>query len=159
MAPMMCSLRLCRRRLLRTDSINGRMIETWANRILFRSVTFLRTCPARRISIITAHGAKTVTTVLSGIRRKSRPTGLLIATAIGATSALGAGPGWTMRLGALLHFTMDAGVTSATDGAGILVPALAPAFMVLRSSVSSAEASASDLAEALASDGSRLALV
>src|SRR5580698_3762758 len=110
--------RLRRKRLRRTDSTNGRTIATSANRILFRSVTFLTTCPARKTSTTTAPGARMATTALSGTRRKSHQTGLLTATAIGATSLRGAGLGLITRLGALRRFTMAAGVTSAAGGAG-----------------------------------------
>ncbi len=61
-----------------------------------------------------------------------------------------------MRLGALLHSITAAGVTSATAGVGTLVPDMAGASMVQRSSDSSAEASASDLESGSASAGSRL---
>ena len=87
---------------------------------------------------------------LFGIPRKLHLDGLLTATAIGAMSLLGVGLGWTMRLGALLHFIMAAGVTSEAGGVGTPVQEWASQSTVRRLSASSVEASASDLASASA---------
>ena len=83
--------------------------------------------------------------VLFGIPRKLHPDGLLTATAIGIMSALGAGLGSTMRLGALLHFIMAAGATLGAGGVGTRAQEWASRFTVRRLSVSLAAASASDL--------------
>ena len=45
-----------------------------------------------------------------GIRHKSRLTGRLIVTDAGSGLSRGAGPGWKKNRGALLHFTMVAGL-------------------------------------------------
>src|SRR5271168_5014039 len=155
---MMCSPQLRRRRLKQMDSIIGRMNATSANRIPSRSATFRKTCRVRRISITTALGVRTAPTGLSGIPRKWDPTGLLTAMAIGATLLPGAGLGLTILPGALLRFTMAAGATSAAGGAGTQVRDLAYLSTVRRSSDFSAEASALDSAQILASAGSRSAL-
>src|ERR1700722_18680835 len=141
MEPTMSSPRLFHKHLLRTDSINGLATATSENRIPSRSVTFRRTCPAHKTSTTTAPGVRTATTVLSGTRRKSHRIGPPTATAIGVMSDRGAGRGSTMRRGALLHFTMDAGDSSATAGAGTPARDLACRSMVQHSSVSLAEAS------------------
>jgi hypothetical protein len=71
--------------------------------------------------MITVHGVKSLTMVRYGTRVRWKLAGLLIAMGIGTGLARGAGPGWIMRLGALLHSTMGAGRSSAAPGAGALV--------------------------------------
>src|ERR1700676_2301261 len=64
-----------------------------------------------------------------------------------------------MRRGALLHFIMDAGDTSAAGGAGTLAQSTAQRSTVRRSLAFSAEISDSDLVEDSESAGFRWALV
>src|SRR5216684_1783903 len=86
---------------------------------------------------------------------------LLTATAIGTGSALGVGPGLTIRLGALPLTTMAAGTISQAAGAGARARSLVLRSTALPLWVSSAAAGASApvLAGAAASAGSRLDLV
>ena len=57
-------------------------------------------------------------TVRCGRRARFPSAGLLTATAIGPGSSRGAGPGWTMRRGALRRSTTAAGPTIAAAGSG-----------------------------------------
>src|SRR5258708_39636675 len=70
------------------------------------------------ISTTTAPGGMSRNTATFGILLKLTPDGHLTATAIGTGSARGAGPGCTIRRGALLPFTMAAGNVSRVAGAG-----------------------------------------
>src|SRR4029077_17049171 len=102
----------------RMISIAGLLTVTAEKKIQFRRAT----CPATRwvipTSTITARGPKSLTTARFGIRVPWRWAGLLIVMDIGATLGLGAGLGLTTRLGALRHFTTDAGIILAGVGAG-----------------------------------------
>src|SRR5262249_33346439 len=99
----------------------------------FPRVTFRATYPAIPIWMTTVHGVKIRITARFGIRRWSALDGLPTVTAIGVTSAHGAGRGWTTRPGALLPSTMAAGHSSAVAGAGARVPTMRLRFMALHS--------------------------
>src|SRR5882762_823170 len=87
--------------------------------------------------MITATGAMNRNTATFGIPVKSNPTGLPTAPAIGTGSARGAGPGLTIRPGALLRSTMAAGTISRGAGAGARAQSMVLPSMDLLSSVSS----------------------
>src|SRR5260370_1480927 len=79
--------------------------------------------------------------------------------ATGTGSALGAGPGWTTILGALLPSTTAAGHLLTAPGAGAQDPSLQAHSTDQHSSALSAAASDSDSVSVAESAGSRLASV
>src|SRR5713226_5734919 len=106
-------------------------------------------CLATATWMTTVTGAMNRNTAMFGTRVKLRPVGLPTAMAIGTGSAPGAGPGWTIRLGALLRTTMVAGTISLAGGAGAPDRIMVTRSMDRLSSVSSVAALGSE------SDGSR----
>src|SRR5580704_10713812 len=77
---------------------------------------------ATKISMLTEPGVWTRPTARCGCRRVWHLIGLLITRAIGRLSRRGDGHGLTTRRGASRRSIMDAGLMSAVDGRGFLVP-------------------------------------
>src|ERR1700722_6378555 len=71
-----------------------------------------------------ATGAMWLATAPAGGRGCLRQDGLRIASVIGLGSALGAGPGLKLNLGASLHSTMGVGLLLVVAGYGFLARAL-----------------------------------
>src|ERR1700687_2842881 len=82
--------------------------------------TFRATWLVTTIWTTTAIGATSPSTAMFGIPVPSKLAGRPTAPVPGAGSAHGAGPGWTMSLGALLPITMAAGPMLAAAGDGAL---------------------------------------
>src|SRR6516164_1900099 len=80
--------------------------------------TSIATRSATATSTTMALGNRNPPTAMFGFRTTFRRTGLLIATATGPTSGLGAGLGLTTLLGVLLLSTTVAGIISAATGVG-----------------------------------------
>src|SRR3974390_38830 len=109
----------------------------------------IRSLPNTSTATGTARGNKNRRAETFGCRTTCLRTGLPIATATGTGFLLGAGPGSTTRLGALLPITMAVGTGSAAIGDGALVRSPHILITVLRMSAFSVR----DLVSALASAG------
>src|SRR5712692_5908200 len=96
--------------------------------------------------MITETGAMSLNTATFGIRAKLGRTGLPIAMAIGTGSALGAGPGLTIRHGVLRLTITAVGTISRVAGAGARARSLARQSMAPLLLVSSVAALASESA-------------
>jgi hypothetical protein len=99
----------------RTNSIAG---AHSAGRVIKTAATCRATSWARRTWPTMATGATIRSTAMSGIRRRSRPTGRRIAMGAGCGSHPGAGPGWIARRGDMRPFITAAGPICETAGPG-----------------------------------------
>src|SRR5215470_5577511 len=98
--------------------IAGRRSATSRKIVLLRRAMSIATPSATATSMTTAPGAMNQKSATYGCLTMCLGTGLPIATAIGATSARGAGLGWTTSLGASLPTITAAGAGMAAIGAG-----------------------------------------